>query len=467
MKATNWAVAVVSLGVVVCGKAMADEDLTQSLRQPTAALQAALGYDSYHGYAQQEGPSESPSDRPVAVPEESAPGEVGCFAGCEDSCDRAWGRRSRCRGCSDPWGLPQPWLLASRGITVGGWMEVGISGVASDPADRFNGVVTFNDRDGEVQMNQLWFYLDREADTGGYGWDVGGHVDFVYGTDAVFTQAVDGLEATWGQTERFYQVALPQFYLDVAVNDLTLRMGHFYTILGYEVVQAPENFFYSHAYTMQYGEPFTHTGLLGIYQLSDQWAISGGLQRGIDQFDDTDGHDSLGFLGGLEWLSRNERLKLALAISATEQGVGNNTTIYSLVGTWDVTDRLTYVLQHDYGQSVVPGVTMAEWYGVNQYLLYEITPRWAAGLRFEWFRDHDGARVAGVRPTNVLSGASFPGSFYEITAGLNWKPRQNIIVRPEFRWDWYEDSGSVAPLPYDAGDRDSQFLFGIDMIVTY
>jgi len=28
---------------------------------------------------------------------------------------------------------------------------------------------------------------------------------------------------------------------------LTVRMGHFYTILGYETVTAPKNFFYSHA----------------------------------------------------------------------------------------------------------------------------------------------------------------------------------------------------------------------------
>ena len=50
-------------------------------------------------------------------------------------------------------------------------------------------------------MNQLWFYAQREVDTGGYGWDWGGRVDFVYGTDARFTQAADGLEARAFQHE--------------------------------------------------------------------------------------------------------------------------------------------------------------------------------------------------------------------------------------------------------------------------
>jgi hypothetical protein len=347
-------------------------------------------------------------------------------------------------------------------------MEVGVSLASNAPADRFNGVVTFNDRDSELQMNQLWFYLDREADTGGYGWDVGGRVDFVYGTDAIFTQATDGLEATWGQTERFYQVAFPQFYVDVAYNDLTIRAGHFFTIIGYEAVQAPDNFFYSHAYTMQYGEPFTHTGMLGIYRISDQLSVAAGFTRGWNNFDDTIGKDSLGFLGGVNWTSWNQAVELAAALTASEEGpLDADTLMYSLVGTLHLTDNLRYIIQHDYGQSVVPGVSMAEWYGLNQYLLYEINSCWAAGLRFEWFRDHDGARVTGVRPTNVLAGASFPGNFYEFTAGLNWTPRENIIVRPEIRWDWYDASGAVAPLPYDAGDLDEQFLFGIDAIVTY
>ncbi|RMF89020.1 MAG: porin, partial [Planctomycetota bacterium] len=55
----------------------------------------------------------------------------------------------------------------------------------------------------------------------------------------------------------------------------------------------------------------------------------------------------------------------------------------------------------------------------------------------------------------------------EITAGLNWTPHPNLIVRPEVRWDWYEADGAVATYPYDAGDLDHQFIFGCDMILTF
>ena len=447
MRITRLAIAGSLLGVFLVGSALDREAGASDLRQPLSVNQTAFEYDNYLYFAPEEQAGAAPSEQPAPVVERS-PSDIPATAAGE---------------------APASYYARAPSVTFGAWLEVGISGVASNPADGFNGVVTFNDRDGEFQMNQLWLYLDRVADTGGYGWAWGGHVDFVYGTDAFFTQAIDGLEASWNQTEPYYQVALPQFYLDVAYNDLTIRMGHFFTPVGYERVEAPENFFYSHSYAMQYGEPKTHTGLLGIYQVTNQLAVVVGFQRGLDQFDDTTGKDSLGFLGGVNWVSANERLELAFAVSASEETpVDTHVTVYSLVGVLHLTDYFRWVVQHDYGQAALPGVTTSEWYGLNQYFLYDINPYWAAGLRFEWFRDDDGAVVTGVRPPNALNGVFFPGNFYEIALGLNWTPRDNIIVRPEVRWDWSDARDPVlGRRPYDAGDRGDQFLFGIDLIVTY
>lgn len=430
----------------------------------TAASIVLLGM-STPGMAQNEfatpwTPTDSQNARQVSYAE-----EVACAVPDE--------RENGCVSCP-PCGS---WCKSS-GIKVGGWVEGGVSVVSNNPADRYNGVVTFNDRDGEPQMNQLWNYVEKEADTGGHGWAVGGRIDFLYGTDARFTQASDGLESNWGQTERFYQVALPQFYVDVAYNDLNLRMGHFFTILGYEVVPAPDNFFYSHSYTMQYCEPFTHTGILGTYKLSDQWKLHVCLHRGIDQFDDTDGRNSLNFLGGVSWTSRDERLSLAFGINTSEQnrdiGVVNydaNVVDYSLVGTVKLTERLSWVVQHDWLQNTAfdtpTGDTTFTGYGLNQYLLYELSEKWSAGLRAEWFRDANGQLVHGIGDGNVAAAGGFAGDFYEITAGLNWKPTERFVVRPEVRWDWFEPNAGVTTHPFDSGDSNNQFLLGCDFILTW
>jgi len=119
------------------------------------------------------------------------------------------------------------------GLNVGGWLNSGITYNASHPSDGFNGPVTFNDRDSELQLNQLYFYLQRPVTTGGDGWDFGGRFDFMYGTDSIFTQAYGipvtdprtGLPLNRGNwdlhlsswSNRFYGIALPQAYAEINV----------------------------------------------------------------------------------------------------------------------------------------------------------------------------------------------------------------------------------------------------------
>jgi len=374
-----------------------------------------------------------------------------------------------------------------RSFTLGAWIDQGVTTNAALTRDRFNGPVTFNDRDAEWQVNQIWVFAEKGVDNDGYGWDIGGRVDFFYGTDARFTQA-RGLEQhgdgsdRWN-SRRFYGISLPQAYLDVAYNDLTVRMGRFFTIIGYETIPAPENFFYSHAYTMQYGEPFTHTGLLATYRLNKHAHISAGFDRGWNNWEDN--NEDLSFLGGIASTSHDGLTTLGFSISVGRyDDAGENTrSLSSIVFTRQLTNRLLYVLQHDYGvdrrggfRGATGPVQNAEWYGLNQYLIYELNPCWSFGMRFEWFRDDDGARVGGLGaphgwtfgPNQVLNEQGFAGSFYEITLGLNWRPTEDIVVRPECRWDWYDgptdDSGR---LPFDFGTRDTQFTFGTDLIVVF
>ena len=128
---------------------------------------------------------------------------------------------------------------------------------------------------------------------------LGGRFDFMFGSDAIFTQAygVPAFDVNTGQplarsnwdldlccaSTRYYGIAIPQAYAEAYVpvgNGLNVKVGHFYTPIGYESVPAPDNFFYTHAYTMQYGEPFTHTGVLGNYKINKNWSFLGATTTG-------------------------------------------------------------------------------------------------------------------------------------------------------------------------------------------
>jgi hypothetical protein len=373
-----------------------------------------------------------------------------------------------------PWQIPQPCILSEHRITLGGWFEQGAN--TNFNGTSWNGVVPFDDHTG-YQLNQFWMFLDRPTDTSKCDWDWGGHVDVCFGTDPRFFKDAVGLEQSWDETGP-YQLALPQFYTDLAHDDWVFRFGHFVTLLSYEVIQSPQNFFYSHSYQFSYAVPYTHTGALAIKKFGQdkEWSITTGITQGNDVFFD-DPHPN--FLGGIAYTQKDGKSSLAFNITTGEEAEGAAPdvyqTIYSLVAMKKLNDKpagdgqLKYVIEHDLG--IQTGAVSGQWYGIGNYLLYDINKCWQAGMRAEWFRDNNGIRVAdpyAPSPVSVVNGASFAGNFYEFTWGLNWKPNLNVTIRPEIRYDWYQ--GPASPnglLPYGNGNFSHQGMIACDGIFTF
>lgn len=377
-----------------------------------------------------------------------------------------------------PWHLPQPTCLQNMGMSLSGWLEQGITFASHHPASRFNGPVALNDRDGDYQMNQLWLALERPVKTDGCGWDIGGRVDALYGTDWRFG-INDGLEDRInGFHGQSYGMVLPQAYVEVGINDLTVKVGHFAAILDYEIVCAPPNPFYSHSYSYSYTVPILVTGVLGDYKLNDQWSIQAGFDRGWYEFEDN--NESFDFMGGIRWRSEEGRTNVAWAMSTGPQDPAgaHNRFVYSLVVKEQLTERFQYVLVHNLGleDGTADGGHQAEWYGINQYFLYTINAKWTAGLRAEWLRDDDGVRVAGpgnIPGVRAWDGHHFAGNFYEVTAGATWRPCPNLMVRPELRYDWY--SGAVGGygvantpgMPFNDGHSASLITVATDVVLLF
>jgi hypothetical protein len=327
-------------------------------------------------------------------------------------------------------------------------------------------------------MNQLWMYITRPVDTGGCGWDIGGHLDVIYGTDWRFG-INNGLETEInGFNRQSYGLVIPQAYLELAYNNLSVKLGHFAAILDYEAVPAPLNPFYSHSYSYAYTVPQLVTGALADWKLGDQWSIQGGFHRGWSQFEDN--NDKLDLMTGIKWQSCDKKTSVAYAISSGSQwpepADDNNRFVYSLVVQQQLTKRLKYVLVHNLGREEgIGGVPQgpiqdAEWYGINQYLLYSVTKCLSANLRAEWMRDDDGRRIAGpgnIPGVRAWDGFDNAGNFFNITAGLNWRPTANWIVRPEVRYDWFDGPAGVRGLPFGNGAEDDQLSFAIDAILLF
>jgi hypothetical protein len=157
--------------------------------------------------------------------------------------------------------------------------------------------------------------------------------------------------------------------------------------------------------------------------------------------------------------------------------VGNR-SMFSTVYTNELNDKVTYVFQNDNGWQFNAGAFdtlnqsqpgTAQWYGINQYLFYNFSETLVGGMRFEWFRDNNGYRViSGLR--NALFGVpnsatGFQGNFWQMSYGLNWKPTNNWIIRPELRYDWYTPDKANGNLPFGSNfDKYGQLYGGCDAI---
>ena len=383
-------------------------------------------------------------------------GDSGCAGGCDydlvgDSlCDY---------GCDCNCGGDGSCTNVSR-WSFGGWMAAGVyDNDQGLDGPNGNSPLGFNNLAEEFQLHQAGLYAAREADNGGSGWGWGFRADFMFGTDGPDTQAFgDGSwDASW-DTSGQYGFAMPQLYGELVYDDWRVKIGHFYTIIGYEVVQAPDNFFYSHAYTMVYNEPFTHTGILVEKPINDMVTLYGGYTFGWDTgFDNR--NDGSTFLGGIG-LQLTDNMSATYATSFGDPGdnpAGSSETyLHSLVIDWSLTDRLNYVFQNDF-QTRNSTTAGGKTYGINQYLFYKLTDKLSAGMRYEWFRDSRGA-VA-------VAGAS--EHFQALSMGLNFKVRDNLWVKPEMRYDWTDRDDAFAGAAFDGGTEGNMFFWGSQLIYTF
>ena len=409
-------------------------------------------------YAQPDS-ARSPSDLPVEEPTVSVMDDTKGGKGCDDSC----GKGGDDCGCSCYlFGPDEAWTLMPendcRNWTIGGWFSFGYhSEVTPLSVNRADGL-SFNDLPDDLNLHQAWLYAEREAD-GECGWDWGYRLDVMYGTDAQKTQAFGNSLNNFGDTQGWdntldngvYGWAIPQAYLQVANGDLSIIAGHFFTLVGYEVVTAPDNFFYSHSLTMFNSEPFTHTGVLASYQATDSIEVHAGWTLGWDT-----GFDN--FAGGSSWLGGfsyavNDCATITYISTAGNFGQrGKDGYSHSVVMDFDLTCNLKYVVQSDYVsiREGNPGGNATgvanDQVGLNNYLFYTINDCWKAGVRAEWWKS-DG------------------NSFQEVTVGLNYRPHANVVIRPEYRYDFgntplgVDNNGNVV-----ANDIST---FGIDAIFTY
>jgi hypothetical protein len=319
----------------------------------------------------------------------------------------------------------------------------------------------------------------------------------MYGSDARFIHSLGFMDNVVDDTVQPDIVeAYGNWHLPVLTDGgVDLMVGQFVTLMGADVIYAPGNMLYSHSYIFNFGIPYKHTGAMATVHVNDQLDVKLGLVAGINTGSFDDNNDAWAFHGGFVWTSP---CKTATVAASLHEGPENDgffrprngfnvdpnddfRHIVDVVTTVKCTPCLTSVTDINFGKD--EGFD-SEWYGVAQYLVYKINNCLSSVARLEIWRDDDNfaafkdvsndgfinqERGEQIDPTTgFASGLSGGGdtTYTSLTLGLNYKPYENLMLRPEVRMDW-ADIGSTGIAPFDDNSDNNQFTLGFDVIWSF
>ncbi|MGN6371274.1 MAG: outer membrane beta-barrel protein [Phycisphaerae bacterium] len=378
--------------------------------------------------------------------------------------------------------------LQANGINIYGWVEAGydanLRNNHGSSQSRITRPLGFTQELGNhLAFNQLVVRVEKLVDP--KKWDVGGLIEADFGDD---TFATTPARDSRGTNTSGWEIQTPgdnpgevphldfaQAYLDLNIpvgNGLKLRAGRFYTITGYESFDPRGNPFYSHSYIFN-NEPVENTGVLAFYQLNDHWSFAGGISRGINQ----NTEDDNGAIDGLAQITYtlSKQWQFIANFEVGPQNSADNSHydfLFNPIVVFQATEKLKlgaeglYDYDGGFNGFAPAGVSHAygDNYGISLYAQYAINEYLTANARAEWMHTYAGVPFPLDTPSNASSNA------WEITAGLTIHPLpkdpigQNLIIRPELRYDFAEDHDYATGATRDFKDMWSA---GADVIFTF
>ena len=198
-------------------------------------------------------------------------------------------------------------------IQIYGWIQNSFTGNTNGrPKNGQNFGVNPNNLANQWMGNQYYLIFEKalkQDDTINFGF----RFDNLFGNDAQFNHA-HGIFDRAFKTNYFSQYDPAQYYAEVHLpwfteGGLDIKGGRFYTLAGYEVVPATGRPLLSVPYMFNYGQPFTHSGMLTTLHLTKNINVYNGAINGWDrQFDRA---YTWGYIGGFSATSESGKTSLA------------------------------------------------------------------------------------------------------------------------------------------------------------
>jgi hypothetical protein len=220
-------------------------------------------------------------------------------------------------------------------------------------------------------------------------------------------------------------------------SGLTLKAGKFVTLLGYEVIESPNNLNFSRSFLFSFAIPLTHVGALLSYSPLPWLSLTAGPVVGWDVA--RDNNSTMSYTGQIGVTPMKDLTVNLNWIAGAEQPHNNRDprTVLDWVVNYTGIKNLTLGLNIDYGweydeASLAASGTRrdnnASWWGWAGYAAYDWTEALRTALRLEYFKDAQSVRTA-LAPLGTKT------DLWEVTATVQYKIWKGLVGRVEYRHD--------------------------------
>ncbi|HXI84096.1 MAG TPA: outer membrane beta-barrel protein [Verrucomicrobiae bacterium] len=326
---------------------------------------------------------------------------------------------------------------------------------------------SFDTHANQFALNKFKLALEKPIDYNPTNWVAGYRADLIFGQDAAVIHSTSPHGGTFNLGT---DGDLEQAFVDLNIpigNGLKVIVGKTVTLMGVEVIEEVANPNWSEGNQFLFVENFTQTGVQLAYKWNDKIDTEFVVFNGWDQLPDN--NTGLSYMGRLGYALDSNTTVAVLGYGGPEQTTvslgGTSTTAnwrdgVELVANHKFTDKLNSFVQLDYGrEQKVVDLGDSEWVAAGLWLTYDFTDKIELAFRQDYLKDKDGVRTSGIQGLPVFA----PGNGPELcssTLTLNYKPIDNVQIRPEVRWDHSDEPGTYN------GNRD-QFTIGMGVAYLY
>lgn len=323
----------------------------------------------------------------------------------------------------------------------------------------------FDFENQDPTLNQLGLYIERAVDLSKGEFDIGGRIEWIYGADARFIHSTGTFDYYGNSPNNQFDPV--QVYLDTVLpigTGLKVRTGKFVTGAGWETIN-PNSPLYSRGLLFTYLLPFTHTGVTGTYNISENWQFELGVIRGWDDsLEDKNANGVSVYSRSSYALSDKKSNIFVTMINGPEYADSNGDYrhLLDVVYTVAYSDQWTFTVQADLMMEDDVNPTPANddrgwaggiggWaaYKYSEYLTFNGRAEYlydGQGFRFNApvYGDFDGDGTIGQ--DEIADGTGKGNNVYSVAFGVWITPfptseiQSGLKLRPELRYDYAENS---------------------------